>query len=102
MKRKCQECGAHSVSISLMGLEKRLTCSVCSVEYEMTAPQKWLISLLGALAFPLAIYTGILFSSWLSFIFFAFLVPLLIHVFVQYFAVLKLTGLKGALRAKGL
>jgi len=49
-----------------------------------------------------AIYAGILLQSWAAFIFVGLILPASVVHAIERFGTLKLTGLKGALRAKGL
>ena len=49
-----------------------------------------------------AIYAGLLLQSWLMFIFLGLVVPAAIAHAIACFSKLKLVGIKGMLRARGL
>ena len=79
-----------------------MTCISCLAQYEHTSPQKWLISFFGAFMASVAIYAGLLLQSWLMFIFLGLVVPVAIAHAIACFSKLKLVGIKGMLRARGL
>ncbi|RZV49366.1 MAG: hypothetical protein EX270_12775 [Pseudomonadales bacterium] len=102
MNRFCQECKKNTLKLSLFRLSERIVCSNCLAQYELTSPQKWFVSFFGAFMASAAIYAGILLQSWAAFIFVGLILPASVVHAIERFGTLKLTGLKGALRAKGL
>ncbi|WP_221801834.1 hypothetical protein [Oceanobacter mangrovi] len=90
------------MKLDLIGFKNRLVCESCFAQYEMTSGQKWLVSFGSAFFASAAIYAGFLAQSWFVFFFIGLGFPLALHIFVEKYAKLKLVGIKGMLRAKGL
>lgn len=102
MNRTCQECKKNTLKLSIFRLSGRIVCSNCLAQFELTSPQKWFVSFFGSFMASAAIYAGLLLQSWTAFTLVGFVLPFLVVHLIERFGRLKLTGLKGALRAKGL
>lgn len=79
-----------------------MVCSNCLAQFELTSPQKWFVSFVSAFMGSAAIYAGLLLQSWVAFILVGLVFPAFAVHLVERFGRLKLTGIKGVLRAKGL
>ena len=90
------------MKLDLIGFKNRLLCERCLAQYEMTSGQKWLFSFGSAVFTTIAIYAGIFSQSWFVFFLVGIGFPMALHIFIGKYAKLKLVGIKGTLRDKGL
>lgn len=99
--RDCPECGDASLK-RIVHLSKDYRCAKCMAEFSLSKGVGFLSALGGEFAFFVGIILGLLNQSWLVFILVSICIPLLFEYLLRQNAKLKLVGLRGKLRAKGL
>ena len=100
--RKCPQCHSKRLKLSLDDMHsKRMRCPDCRCQFMYVAGTQWLALLMFYVFAALAVYSAVVFKSWLLF-FMVWLVPsALIYYGLAKFGRLKLVGLRKHLKRKG-